>query len=157
NGVVNGNVTANSGSTIAPGIDAVGSLTISNTVILSGTTVMELDPANGTNDLLKTTGGITYGGTLNLSALSSLAGGNTFKLFNAPTYAGSFSTITPATPGAGLTWDPSALNASGTLKVVALPVPRFSGFSIAGTNLVLSGSNGTPSHAYYVLSSANVD
>jgi len=157
NGVVNGNVTVSAGATIAPGIDALGSLTVSNAVILSGSTIMELDPANGTNDVLKSTGSITYGGTLNLSALSDLAGGNTFKLFNATNYAGSFATITPAAPGAGLAWDTSALNTSGTLKVVALPVPRFSGYSISGNNLILSGSNGTPSHTYYVLSSTNVE
>jgi autotransporter-associated beta strand protein len=155
NGVVNGNVLGSPGSTIAPGIDAIGSLTVSNAVTLQGTTVMELDPANGTNDLLKCNGSIAYGGTLNLVALSALGGGNTFKLFNGTSYSGSFG-ITPATPGAGLAWDTSALNISGTLKVLLLPIPRFSGISIAGTNLVLSGSNGPPSHTYYVLSSTNV-
>src|SRR5207237_951318 len=135
--------------------DAIGSLTVSNAVTLAGLTVMELDPANGTNDVLKSNGTITYGGTLNLVPLSSLAGGNTFKLFNATNYTGSF-TITPASPGPGLAWDISALNTSGTLGVAVLPIPRFAGISVAGTNLILSGTNGTPLHTYYVLSSTNV-
>ena len=45
-----------------------------------------------------------------------LAAGDTFKLFNAATYVGSFATITPS-PGPGLIWDASQLAVNGTLSV----------------------------------------
>jgi len=79
---------------------------------------MDLDPANGTNDVLKSgLSTITYGGTLNLVNLSSpLTNGSSFKLFSASSYLGSFATITPATPGAGQAWNISALNTTGTIK-----------------------------------------
>src|ERR1035437_2457541 len=123
NGVVNGKLIANAGSTVSPGVlgglNAVGILTVSNTIALSGTNIMELDPDNATNDVLKSGSSITYGGTLSLVDLSSpLSGGSSFKLFSASSYLGSFANITPATPGAGLAWDTSALGTTGTIKVV---------------------------------------
>ncbi|MDB6017167.1 MAG: Alpha-galactosidase [Pedosphaera sp.] len=158
NGVVNGTLVAGAGSTVAPGLDAVGSLTVSNAVTLSGTNIMELDEANNTNDVLRCNGSITYGGTLNLVNLGGpITAGKTFKLFYGASYPGSFSSIVPATPGAGQTWDISALGTTGTIKVVAVPTPpHFSGSTLSGTNLVLSGTNGVALSSYYVLASTNV-
>jgi autotransporter-associated beta strand protein len=157
NGTVSGIVVANAGSTISPGVDGVGALTVSNAVTLSGTTITELDPVNGTNDVLRSNSSIHYGGTLNLVNLGGpLTNGSTFKLFYASSYPGAFATINPATPGPGQTWDISALGTSGTIKVGFGSVPRFGGVSLTGTNLVMRGSNGIPSGTYYVLASANV-
>ncbi len=99
---------ANSGSVVSPsytplsGATApVGLLTVSNQIVLSGTTIMELDPDNGTNDVLKSgISTITYGGTLNLTNISAspLAGGGSFKIFSASSYLGSFASIVPAMP-----------------------------------------------------------
>jgi hypothetical protein len=71
-------------------------------------------------------------------------------------YLGSFANITPATPGPGQTWDISALNTSGTVKVVTTAPPTFGSIKIVGTNVVFSGSNGVASSPYYVLASTNV-
>jgi len=84
-GVMNGALTANAGSTVSPavtpGVSAAGVLTVSNAIVLSGTTIIELDPANATNDVLKSgLSTITYGGNLSLTNLSSLSGGNSFKI-----------------------------------------------------------------------------
>jgi hypothetical protein len=119
---------------------------------------MELDQDNGTNDVLRSTGStITYGGTLELVNLNSpLANGASFKLFNASSYLGSFSSINPPTPGPGQTWDISALGTTGTIKVVTTAPPRFGSIAIVGTSLVISGSNGVASTSYYVLASTNV-
>jgi autotransporter-associated beta strand protein len=158
NGVVSGAVTANAGSTVSPGIGGIGALTVSNAVTLSGTTIMELDEANGTNDVLRSGSSITYGGTLVLTNIGAnpLTSGSTFKLFYATSYPGSFS-ISPATPGPGQVWDISALGTSGTIKVASTVPPRFGGITlVGGTNLVMSGSNGTALHTYYVLASTNV-
>jgi fibronectin-binding autotransporter adhesin len=157
NGVINGKLTANAGSTLSPGVGGVGMLTVSNAVVLLGTNIMELDPDNATNDVLKSGGTITYGGTLNLVDISSaLTNGSSFKLFNAPGYSGSFAAIVPATPGPGLTWDTSALATTGTIKVAGAAVPRFGGVALVGTSAVFSGSNGVPANPYYVLASTNL-
>src|SRR6185437_672915 len=71
NGIINGQLTTLAGSTVAPGISGVGMLTISNAVILGGTTTMELDQDNNTNDVLRVNSSITYGGALNLVSISS--------------------------------------------------------------------------------------
>jgi fibronectin-binding autotransporter adhesin len=156
NGVVSGHVVESIGSTIAPGLDAIGALTVSNTIVLSGTTTMELDEANATNDVLRCNASITYGGTLNLVNLGgTLSAGASFKLFNASSYLGSFSSITPAIPGPGQTWNTSALATSGTISVVGPNLPRFTGVTTVGSNLVMSGTNGAPLSTYYVLSTTN--
>jgi hypothetical protein len=138
------------------GLNAVGILTVSNTIALSGTNIMELDPANATNDVLKSGFTITYGGTLNLVSLGALSGNSSFKLFSASSYLGSFSSITPATPGPGQAWDTSALGTTGTIKVVTTTPPSFGSIAIVGTSVVFSGSNGVASNPYYVLASTNV-
>jgi autotransporter-associated beta strand protein len=157
NGTVNGIVVANAGSTISPGDDGIGALIVSNAVTLAGTTIIELDPVNGTNDVLRSNSSIHYGGTLNLVNLDGpLTNGSMFKLFYASSYPGAFATINPATPGPGQTWDISALSTSGTIKVGSGSVPRFAGVSLTGTNLVIKGSNGIPAGTYYVLTSTTI-
>jgi fibronectin-binding autotransporter adhesin len=157
NGTVNGMVIANAGSTLSPGVDGIGALIVSNAVTLSGTTVMELDGANGTNDVLRSNSSIHYGGTLNLVNIGGpYTNGSTFKLFYGSSYPGSFASINPSTPGPGQIWDTSALGTSGIIKVASGSVPRFSGVSLVGNNLVMRGSNGVPSGTYYVLASTNV-
>ncbi len=118
NGVVSGDLVANSGSTVAPGsAQSVGVLSVTNDVDLQGMTAMKIDKTAGTNDLL---GGasINFGGTLVVTNLSAaLADGDTFKLFNADVYSGVFTNIVPKRPGPGLAWDTFDLTGSGTLGV----------------------------------------
>jgi len=157
NGTVNGILHSGVGSTVSPGVDAVGALIVSNAVTLSGTTTMDLDEANGTNDVLRSNSSITYGGTLNLVNLGGpLSGSASFKLFSASSYPGSFTSIVPATPGPNQTWDISALGTSGILKVSAAAQTRFGKIVLSGTNLVITGSNGVASTMFYVLASTNV-
>jgi autotransporter-associated beta strand protein len=160
NGSVNGALNALASSTVAPGL-SVGALTVTNDVTLQGTTRMELDGAAGTNDLLRSaTGSITYGGTLNLVSVSPLPGGSSYKLFNAASYLGSFASLDPATPGPGQTWDTSTLNTDGTLRVIGNPVGSTRPVVVStvqiGTDLVVSGTNGTASGQYYVLEGTNI-
>jgi autotransporter-associated beta strand protein len=157
NGAISGQLTASAGSTVSPGLDAIGALTISNQVVLSGTNIMELNQDNGTNDVLRSSSSITYGGTLNLVNLgSALTNGASFKLFNASSYLGSFSSITPATPGPGQTWDTSALGTTGTIKVLATARPRITAISVSGTTLNLSATNGANGGQFVLLGSTNV-
>jgi hypothetical protein len=120
NGSLGGAVTVNPGGSIAPGgVGVVGSLTISGNVVLNGATIMEVNKTAAIKDLLTTSGTITYAGTLSVTNLAgSYAASDSFKLFAASSYSGSF-TITPAIPAAGLGWDTSTLASDGTLRIVA--------------------------------------
>jgi hypothetical protein len=132
-------------------------LAVNNTVSLQGTTFMELDQGAGTNDVLNAAT-IHYGGTLMLTNLSgSLSAGNSFKLFNASGYSGTFTKIMPAIPGLGLGWDTNGLS-SGTLSVIVLPTPQpvLGPITMKGSSLTMTGSDGVPGWPYYVLASTNL-
>ena len=134
NGTVNGNLVVSSGATITPagtntilgvtlGGNAIGTLAASANVTLNGTTVIKLN-GSGVNDVIQAVGNIAYGGVLSLNNISGspLAAGNSFQVFNAAGISGSFASVTPATPGSGLTWDLSQIN-SGIVAVVAVAQP----------------------------------
>jgi hypothetical protein len=158
-GNIAGALTSNPGSTVAPGnTTAIGTLTVSGAVTLSGTTYMKLNPSASTNDVV-TGPSIIYGGTLSLTNLTgTLAAGDIFKLFNAPTYHGSFANLTPAIPAIDLGWQTNNLPVNGTISVIAQPTPspHFGGLMENGNNLIISGTNGVPNWAYYVLASTNL-
>lgn len=159
NGTVNGTLTAGTGSTVSPGgAGTIGTLTVTNIVNLSGTTVMDLSKGTVvTNDAIKGAVKINYGGALNLNVIAgSLVGGENFKLFAATTYGGSFDSISPATPGPGLKWDTSSLTNNGILKVAA-PTPATVKATVSGdgSTLTLSGT-GTAGGTYRILTSTNV-
>jgi autotransporter-associated beta strand protein len=157
-GIVNGNLTVGPGAAVVPGgVGTIGALTVTNGVVLSGTIRMDLNQTAGTRDQI-TCASITYGGTLSLANLAgTLAAGNSFKLFNASSYSGSFANVTPSTPGAGLAWDLSELN-SGIVNVVAAgnTGPVINNPQIVVGNLILSGSGGTNNGPYHVLTTTNL-
>ena len=62
-------------------------------------------------------------GAVGVNLGGPLTPGASFKLFNASSCLGSFNNITPATPGAGQTWDTSSLN-SGIIKVAGTSGPK---------------------------------
>jgi hypothetical protein len=165
-GGITGNFVVGAGAVLSPGgtnttigittgSNPTGEIAASGNVTLGGTTAIKLDGV--TNDAVAAGGTITYGGTLNLANISGtpLAGGNSFKIFNAAVYHGSFGGITPSTPGAGLTWNTSQLS-SGVIGVSGSSGAIISSTSLSGTNLVFSGSGGTASAPYYVLSTTNL-
>jgi hypothetical protein len=158
-GIVNGKLAASAGSTVLPGATStatnVGILTVFSNATLSGNALFKLN--NTTNDVLSVGGALTYGGTLTLTNISAtpLAAGKSFKLFNAPSYSGSF-TLSPASPGSGLLWDTSQLNVSGRLQVISTTPPAITGIAVGGGNVILTGTNGSPNAYYLVLSTTNV-
>jgi autotransporter-associated beta strand protein len=119
NGLIQGPVTIGSAGRLAPGT-SIGALSISNSLSLAGVTVMELDAAAGTNDLVRGLTSVTYGGTLTLSNLAgTITASNSFKLFSANNYGGAFASLTPASPGQSLAWNTNTLATDGTLRVVS--------------------------------------
>ncbi|HEX7654267.1 MAG TPA: autotransporter-associated beta strand repeat-containing protein [Verrucomicrobiae bacterium] len=121
-GTIAGPVSVANGAALTAGNGTPATLTVNNAVTLgSGATYSaKLDKGNTVQDLLQGVSTLTYGGTLAVTNLSgTLAVGDSFKLFDAATYAGAFTAIAPATPGVGLAWDASQLATSGTLKIIA--------------------------------------
>jgi autotransporter-associated beta strand protein len=119
NGVIGGAVTVQSGGTLAPGA-GIGVLIGNNNVTLQSgsTTVMEISKVPQTNNQLLATGTLTCGGTLVVSNLSgTLSGGESFKLFQAGSISGSFSSNSLPGLSAGLAWNTKNLS-SGVLSVV---------------------------------------
>jgi autotransporter-associated beta strand protein len=167
-GQIAGKLTVGVGATLAPagtnttigittGQNATGTISATGNIALNGTTVIKLN-GNGVNDAVtSTTGSIALGGTLSLQNVSGspLAAGNSFQVFNASSITGSFASITPATPGAGLAWDTSQLG-SGVISVAAAASqPVIGSVVVSGGNLIFGGSNGTAGNPYYVLTSTN--
>src|SRR5207248_1558406 len=129
----------------------------SNAVTLNGTTILKLN-GPGVSDEVRAGAGITYGGALNLANISGapLAAGNSFRIFSGATYAGSFASILPAAPAAGLAWDLSQLNL-GFLNVVTGPTqPVISSIKLSGGNLIFSGTGGTANGTYSMLTATNL-
>jgi len=118
-GRIAGPVTILPGGIIAPGT-SIGTLTISNSLSLSGVTVMELHAAARTNDVIRGLTTVTYGGTLMLSNMvGTITASSAFKLFSANSYQGSFAALTPAVPGPGLAWNTNTLATDGTLRLIS--------------------------------------
>lgn len=165
NGVVAGSLTTLAGSTLSPGLSAIGGLTVSNSIVLGGTNIFELNQDLVTNDVLNANGSITYGGLLSLVNVGSdLTNGASFKLFKASSYNGSFASISPTTPGTGLLWDTTRLS-SGIIGVTNSVVPgpttnaTITKVTVSGTNIVVHGTNNNVPNTnfrYVVLSSTNL-
>jgi fibronectin-binding autotransporter adhesin len=155
-GTVDGSVVSGAGTTVSPGA-SVGRLTVTNALTLNGTTLMELDAALHTNDVLAAAV-INFGGVLSLTNLAgTLTGGDSFKLFDAASYTGTFGSIVPATPGSGMTWDTSELATSGRLKVAGNTTPpEIGSIAISAGNVVIGGTGGAPGGTYFVLTSTNI-
>jgi fibronectin-binding autotransporter adhesin len=161
-GSLTGNVTVNAGGAIAPGgVGAIGALTVAGNVSLSGNAEMDVSATPVTNDVLSAGGAITYGGTLTVGNVAgTLALGNSFTLFKAAGYSGIFTATNLPALNAGLVWNWNP--ATATLSIVqggSVPPtvsPVIKGFSIAGANATISGTNAQAGATYYLLTSTNL-
>lgn len=141
NGTIPGTVTVEAGGAIGAGAGGIGSLTLGASPVLNGTVVAELDRNAGSPlaDLITVSGGaIAYNGTLNLVNVGApLQVNDTFKLFQATGYSGSF-TLLANTPGQIVTWDVSQLAVNGTVRVAAaVGSPVSITATVIGNNLQL--------------------
>jgi rhamnogalacturonan endolyase len=160
NGIISGAVTVNSGGTFSPGIGGVGTLTLSNSLVLAAgsTNYFEISKSPLTNDVAKILGALTSGGTLvvvNIGA-TALTNGDSFKLLNAASYSGGFTKIVLPALVSGLAWNTNTLNTNGTISIVALTSPTISAIQKSGSNLIISGSGGTANWPYLVLATTNL-
>ena len=159
NGSVNGSFTLGSGAILAPGSNSIGTLTFSNTLSLAAgsTNIFEISHSPLANDSAVVSGVLTCGGTLivtNIGA-AALAAGDSFKLFNAAGYSGSFASVKLPPLPTGLAWDTNALNTNGVVSVVPAP-PVLGNPIVTSSSVTLNGSGGMPTSNFYVLSSTNL-
>ena len=109
-GAVNGPTAIQSGGQLSVGTSAAtGTLTINNTLSLAGTTVLKITKNGGITVADKVAGmtTVTYGGALVVTNITSdghlLAAGDTFTLFSANSFAGSFANfVLPTIAGSEL-------------------------------------------------------
>jgi autotransporter-associated beta strand protein len=161
-GAITAPVVINAGGALAPGglSFPVATLTFGNTLSLAGTTRMDVNKTGGVlvNDIVFGVTTLQLGGTLQLNVTGEpLVAGDVIPLFNFNSASGSFSAITPSTPGPGLVWDTSNLAVGGALAVAAFTSrPEFGAVLQSAGAIVMNGSNGPPGATYYVLSSTNI-
>ena len=119
-GVLVSAVTVGAGGNLAPGA-SIGTLTITNDLVLTGTFTAEVDNTASPNcDRVIGISNVVYGGTLAIvNNGPALAASDTFAIFSATNYGGAFTNITPATPGAGLVWNTNTLTTDGTLRITS--------------------------------------
>ena len=129
------------GSAVANSIGALsfgGNLTLGSHLL----TLMEIDAVTQTNDRVNVAATLTYGGTLDVVNLEgSLSRSQSFKLFNAASYAGSFSTLSLPSLDPGLAWNTDHLT-NGILSVVPIP-EMVSITNLGGGQLQLNWAYGT--------------
>lgn len=133
-GTVSGVVTNN--GTIAPG-SGIATLTVGSTPILNGTLLMEINRNGGSplaDKLTRSGGGLTYSGALVVTNIGAVAqSGDTFTLFNASSYSGTFSSVT-LPPGGTAHWKTNNLVVDGTIT--------FTNNNPVAQNLVLGVARG---------------
>jgi hypothetical protein len=161
NGTLEGNGTIQ-GSVSVSGILSPGSgesqLVVTGLLGLffTSTTVMELNLVDDLHDSIVGVDELRYGGTLQVTnRIGTLVAGDRFPLFGANVYIGSFDNLILPPLDPGLAWT-NKLQVDGSIEVIVASQPGFAGISLSGTNLVFSGTNGTPGASYAVLTATNV-
>jgi autotransporter-associated beta strand protein len=122
NGSPGGTTTVQNGGTLSPG-DAIGTLNILQSLTLNpGSTLrLEISPVSNSADRLIVTGNLQRGGNLIISKLSgNLTFGQSFTLFQANTFTGSFQSVTLPSLPTGMFWDDSQIH-NGILTLLSHP------------------------------------
>jgi autotransporter-associated beta strand protein len=141
-GSVGGGVTVQPGGTLTPGASGIGTLTLGKTPALAGEVRLEIRKGAVPNaDKLAISGQpLIYAGTLTVTHIgtNALAAGDTFTLFSATSFSGSFTaTNLPALP-AGLGWIFTPTNGVLSVIQVTSPLPTNLVVTVAGGNLTLT-------------------
>ena len=137
-GSVVGGTTVN--GTLSPG-NSIGTLSFSSSLALGGTSAFEISKTGFTlaSDLAAVSGALTLGGTLNVTASGdALAFGDTFDLFNAPSFSGAFATLNLPVLDPGLEWNTANLGTDGSIAVV--PEPGSALLLVAECSRVVAGA-----------------
>jgi len=160
-GTIGSAVTLQAGSILSPGNNSIGTLTINNALTNNGTLFIRFNKSGSTltNSALKGITTFAIGSTLTLTNVGTgiVTVGDSFKIFSATNTSGSFTTITPSTPGTNLLWNTNSLANNGILSVsLGVVHPRPTSAQVSGTNLIISGDGGAVGYAFSVLSATNL-
>ncbi len=160
NGIIAGAVTVNSGGKLTPGNNAIGTLTLGNALTLAAgsAAVFGVSHSPLTNDLVQVTGLLKFGGTLVVTNVgtNALVAGDHFTLATATSYSGAFTNLNLPALNAGLAWNTNQISTNGSLSVVSIVPPSINQTRLAGNNIILTGSGGTPGGNYYLLTTTNL-
>ena len=145
-GAIAGNTLVESGSELIPGAaNSIGTLSFGgNLTLASGSdTLLKINALARTNDHLDVTGTLNLGGTLTIENVGIFTAGQTFQLFSAHSYSGTFSAITLPSLNSGLAWNTNNL-ANGVLSVIGVsPAESLSLSNSQNGQLQLSWAYGT--------------
>ena len=146
------------GSLLAPGSNTIGTLTFSNTLTLAGVTTLKLSQSPLANDSIAVFGALTNGGTLLVTNIggTQLAAGDTFQLFNAASYTGSFTAVKLPPLPFGLAWNTNSLNTAGIISIVRTTTPVIGSVSLSSAGLGLSGTGGVGTANFILLGTTNL-
>jgi T5SS/PEP-CTERM-associated repeat protein len=159
-GTIAGIVTVEAGGTLSPG-DSIGTLVFNDSPVLQGLTSLEISKIGTaiTNDQVQVSGSLNYGGTLIVSNVgpTALVAGDKFQLFVATNYGGGLTAVSLPLLDSGLDWT-NKLLVDGSIEVVSVVVsqPKFSSITVSGTNVIVSGTNGSAGANYTVLTATNL-
>ncbi len=140
-GIILGAVTVNLPATIAPGTSAIGTLTINNSLTLSGNGLFKLNKSlTQSNDLVAVSGTLanTGTGTITVTNLGpALVIGDKFTLFSKPVGNGSALNVT----GGGMNWT-NRLAVDGSIQALSVAsttanYPTNISFSLTGSTLTI--------------------
>jgi autotransporter-associated beta strand protein len=157
NGTFNGSFILGNGSTLAPGSNNIGRLTFNNPVTFaaSSTNFLEISKSPLTNDVVKASGNAALNGSLVVTKIAgTLAPGDTFKLIDATTYSGSFSSVTLPTLDSTMAWNTNNLT-NGVLSIVSTVAPSIGPVTISGTDLIFTATGGA-NGPFYLLGSTDL-
>jgi len=119
-----------------------GNVHVNGNLVNQGTIECKIGKSGTTvsNDQVVVSSQLTCGGTLKLNlSVDSLDANDSFTLFSAASYSGAFSSINPATPGAGFAWNTNTLTTDGTLRIFSTTRPDVSTEVVSdGTQLHLA-------------------
>jgi len=138
-GIILGAVTNTSPGSIAPGTSAIGTLTISNNLVLAGNGLFKLNKSlSPSNDLASVSGTLVNSGTGTITVTNlgpALVVGDKFTLFSQPVAGGLGLTIV----GGGVTWT-NLLATDGSIQVLGggtANYPTNITFSLTGSTLTV--------------------
>ncbi len=141
-GFVNGNVTVNQGGTLAPGTNGLNRLAITNHLALNPGSTATFAVTGGVPSVnWVQTGGVTYGGTLNIVPTGTFHPGDQYQLFTGigATNTSSFASI-QGSPGSGLAF--SFTNGWLGVVVASPSAPAYLTNTYTGGVLTLSWPSG---------------
>jgi len=145
-GTINGPVTV--GGNLTPGVSDTGTLRIANSLTFSEDSITTVSLSRtGIPNCTGIAGAtsVALNGTLTVVSTSgTLAAGDTFVLFNASAYSGSFSAINLPTLDAGLAWNTSNLAINGSISVTRSFAWFQGAYGLSGANPAADTGHGMP-------------